>query len=204
MFDTGEPARGAEIARALLALHVESTAYLDGLPTAEFFETQVTKWSPAEHARHLHKSVRPLVKALALPRILLRLRFGAHRGASRKFSEVRDAYRARLALGYGANPYAPSPRDVPADADAWRRDIMRRWTASVDELGSAIGRWNERALDRYRLPHPLLGALSVREMLLFTLYHNAHHVRLVAARRSARVLDEPRRRQAQGWTSSKE
>jgi hypothetical protein len=184
MFDTGEPASGAEIAQALRELHAGSTAYLDGIPTAEFFESQATKWSPAEHARHLHKSVRPLVMALALPRLLLRLRFGTHRGDSRTFSEVRDAYRARLALGYGANPHAPRPRDIPADAKGWRRDIMRQWTASVDALAAGIGRWNEPALNRYRLPHPLLGALSVREMLLFTLYHNAHHVRLVAARRA--------------------
>jgi hypothetical protein len=184
MFDTGEPAGGAEIAQALRALHVESAAFLDGIPTAEFFESQATKWSPAEHALHLHKSVRPLVMALALPRLLLRLRFGAHRGASRTFSEVRDAYRARLALGYGTNPYAPRPRDIPADANPWRRDIMHQWTESVDALAAGIGRWNEPALDRYRLPHPLLGALSVREMLQFTLYHNAHHLRLVAARRT--------------------
>src|ERR1700686_830140 len=109
MFETGDPARGTEIARALRALHAESAQYLDEMPTAEFFEPQATKWSPAEPARHLHKSGPPPVMALALPRILLRLRFGAHRGASRLFSEVRDAYRARLALGYGANPFAPSP-----------------------------------------------------------------------------------------------
>jgi hypothetical protein len=184
MFDTGEPVHGAEISQALRGLHAESTEYLDRMPTTEFFEAQASKWSPAQHARHLHKSVRPLVMALALPRVLLWLRFGMHRGASRTFAEVRDTYRARLALGYGANPYAPSPRAVPADADAWRRDIMHQWSASVNALAAAIGRWSERARDRYRLPHPLLRALSVREMLFFTLYHNAHHVRLVAARRS--------------------
>jgi hypothetical protein len=33
-------------------------------------------------------------------------------------------------------------------------------------LTDAIGRWHEDDLDRYRLPHPLLGKLTVREMLL--------------------------------------
>ena len=42
--------------------------------------------------------------------------------------------------------------------------------------------WSERALDRYRLPHPLLGRLTVREMLLFTLYHSVHHFSLVSTR----------------------
>jgi hypothetical protein len=33
------------------------------------------------------------------------------------------------------------------------------------------------------MPHPLLGKLTVREMLLFTLYHNLHHVQNVARRK---------------------
>jgi hypothetical protein len=47
----------------------------------------------------------------------------------------------------------------------------------------ALQGWSEQALDRLRLPHPGLGLLTVREMLLFTLYHNAHHVFGVAQRR---------------------
>ena len=38
-------------------------------------------------------------------------------------------------------------------------------------------------LDRYRLPHPLIGKLTLRELLLWTLYHNAHHVQRIAERR---------------------
>lgn len=40
----------------------------------------------------------------------------------------------------------------------------------------------ESALGRRQLPHPLLGPLTVREMLLFTLYHNRHHVEVVRTR----------------------
>jgi hypothetical protein len=32
------------------------------------------------------------------------------------------------------------------------------------------------------LPHPLLGKLTVREMLFFTLYHQRHHVAVVERR----------------------
>jgi hypothetical protein len=42
--------------------------------------------------------------------------------------------------------------------------------------------WREADLDRYLLPHPLLGKLTLREMLHFTLYHNYHHVQSVATR----------------------
>jgi hypothetical protein len=36
--------------------------------------------------------------------------------------------------------------------------------------------WSEAELDRYTLPHPLLGDLTMREMLCFTLYHNQRHI----------------------------
>ena len=48
--------------------------------------------------------------------------------------------------------------------------------------------WGELALDRYRLPHPLLGRLTVREMLLFTLYHSVHHFNLVSTRVEEREM----------------
>jgi hypothetical protein len=46
-------------------------------------------------------------------------------------------------------------------------------------------RWPERALDRHLLPHPLMGLLTIREMLAFTVYHTAHHLRRVADRAAA-------------------
>ena len=184
MFDTGDPYHSDEIARQLLSLHAESVRYLDEISVTEFFQPQALKWSPAEHVRHLHKSVRPLVKALTVPRIVLRLRFGRSRRRSRLFGDIRERYLARLGKGYGVNRYAPSARPLPSDARAWRAEIMRNWTASVNALAARVDRWRDGALDRYQLPHPLMGKLTVREMMFFTVYHNAHHVRLVAERRS--------------------
>ena len=40
-----------------------------------------------------------------------------------------------------------------------------------------LGNWSEKDLDKYKLPHPLLGKLTVREMLFFTIYHNEHHLK---------------------------
>lgn len=33
-------------------------------------------------------------------------------------------------------------------------------------------------LDKYILPHPLLGKLTIREMMYFTIYHVEHHKKL--------------------------
>jgi uncharacterized damage-inducible protein DinB len=59
---------------------------------------------------------------------------------------------------------------------------MASHAAAVAELCAAIAQWPETALDARRLPHPLIGRLTVREMLLFTVYHNRHHLENVQRR----------------------
>lgn len=183
-FATGEPSSGAEIVAAMVRLHAESERYLAGIPAAEFAVPQGEKWSPADHLRHLAKSTRPLAPALGLPKFLLGLRFGRARKASRRFPVLRDDYRKLLwVTGATAGRFAPSPVAPPADLEAWRGELLGSWRGAVSDLAAKIPRWREAALDRYLLPHPLLGKLTVREMLFFTLYHNAHHLEQVAARR---------------------
>jgi hypothetical protein len=70
----------------------------------------------------------------------------------------------------------------PADLAEGQEKILCRLGATVRAVQSAFQRWPEPALDRYQLPHPLLGRLTVREMLAFSVYHHAHHLRRVAER----------------------
>ena len=68
---------------------------------------------------------------------------------------------------------------------------MARWSAATVNLCNQVARWNEADLDRYRMPHPLLGLLTVREMLQFTVYHTAHHLSRVAERAAAEPAPSP-------------
>jgi hypothetical protein len=118
--------------------------------------------------------------------------FGRPRAASRSFVDLRETYLERLAAGGTAGRFAPTARPVPSDpaeAEAWRERILEGWRVASSGLPSVVRRWDDAALDRHRLPHPLLGRLTAREMLFFTLYHNAHHLNLVAERASGRRFD---------------
>ncbi len=181
-FETGTPVTGTDLGNALGALVASGTAYLVTLPDPIFFAPQGAAWSPAEHVRHLQAASAPLVMALKLPRWMLKLRFGAHLGSSRSFNEIRSVYRGHLAAGAQAGPYAPSREPAPGAPAARRNDIMTGWAATTVQLQNALRGWTEPALDRQRLPHPILGMLTVREMLSFTVYHTAHHLRRIAER----------------------
>ena len=113
-----------------------------------------------------------------MPRWLLWLRSGRGR-VSRGYDEMRQVYLARLARGASAGRFAPASMKEHTEAE--RDRVMSYHAAAVERLTS-IARWPERALDTTKMPHPLLGSITVREMLLFTLYHNRHHLEGVRRR----------------------
>jgi DinB superfamily len=158
-----------------------SAEYWSAFDVPAFFRPIGSGWSPSETVRHLNKSTCAVVMALGMPKLLLRFRFGRARRPSMSYDELHDRYISKLAEGAKAGRFGPSPRSE-ADLDAWRREIMSDFAQLHAALLKAIQRWPERALDRLQLPHPLLGKLTVREMLMFTLYHHRHHVEVVQRR----------------------
>lgn len=182
-----EPLSREAIAEELDTIHAESVRYWSTLSTATFLAPIGEAWSPRENVRHLTRSVRAVTRGLRLPRFVVRLSFGAARRASRSLEEMRGWYLGALTPGFRAAAFAPSRRHTGDDPEGERTRIMAQHAAAIRALREATLRWSERHLDRCRLPHPLLGPLTVREMLLFTLLHNRHHVAGVQRRLATHV-----------------
>lgn len=172
-----------EIIDAFKRQEDESVAFWNAFDTETFFQPLGASWSPADTVRHLIKSTRPVVRALGMPRIALRLMFGAPRRASVSYDDLRGRYLNVLADGGQAGRYAPTPRADKKLAER-RDEIMRDFTAVNDDLRTAIARWPDSALDSVQLPHPFAGKFTLREMLFFTLYHQRHHIAVVERRRN--------------------
>lgn len=177
-----EPAAKPQIVDALRTLHEQSTAFWRAIDDERFFAPLGEAWSPADNVRHLDRSVAPVAQLLRLPTPVLRLLWGKVRRPSRSYAEVRERYRERLAEGVQAGRFAPPPLPAPASPREARRGLMAKRELRARALEAAIGGWEEDALDRFLLPHPALGKVTVREMLFFTVYHNLHHVANVARR----------------------
>ncbi|HVR97779.1 MAG TPA: DinB family protein [Thermoanaerobaculia bacterium] len=180
-----EPFAGAEIVRELRALHARSRDFWNAFSTTEFFRPFGDAWSPADNARHLLKSNRPVLRALTTPRALMAIRFGTGLRPSQTYAEVRERYLAKLATGVTAGRFAPQPLASPEQTEEQRSSLMAAMDQVSENLTGAVSGWRDWQLDRLRLPHPALGRLTVREMLFFTLYHNLHHVRNVERRMKA-------------------
>lgn len=170
-----DPQSREDILAALDELLNQGLNFWTEFPPKRFATPIGDAWSPADNVRHLIKSTLPVTKALKLPGLVLRSLFGPAKEASLSYGELVAKYKALLAAGGNAGKFAPRTISVPDDLEAWQLKLISVCRDSLSDLSRAVGRWSESDLDQYRLPHPLLGKLTLREMLLFTLYHYTHH-----------------------------
>ena len=52
---------------------------------------------------------------------------------------------------------------------------MKSFSKELEKLNEQIDEWKEDDLKSYQLPHPVLGKLSIKEMIFFTIIHTDHH-----------------------------
>jgi hypothetical protein len=53
--------------------------------------------------------------------------------------------------------------------------LVQSISNEIKWLSEKLNKFTEEELDKYILPHPLLGKLTIREMMFFTIYHVLHH-----------------------------
>ena len=134
------------------------------------------KWSTGQHLDHLIRSTRPLNLAYRLPYWGLRWQFGQkNERPERTYPELVTRYQERLAQGGQATgPYVPPVVGVEQKAK-----LIAQFVRENERLIKAIGTHSEEKLGSYLLPHPLLGKLTLREMLYFAVHHVEHHYRIL-------------------------
>lgn len=148
---------------------------IESLPEEELNIAPDGKWSPLKQLEHLLRSIQPLNKALRIPLPGLRILFGKPNRSSRSYDEIIAKYLAKLKEGGKA-----SGRFIPAKKQD-KNKIIKKYRAQSELLYKVISKWDRDDLDKYLLPHPLLGKMLIREMLYFTIYHTEHHFKIIAA-----------------------
>ena len=148
------------------------------LTEAQFSYQPDGRWSVGDTAQHLYLSARPVVRVLSSPREIFE-QWGNAEGPSRSYEALAELYpRILQTTGIKAPAsFAPRPNDVPTDKAA----MLTRLTDIYKALGDQLTAFSEIELDRYQMPHPALGMLSVREMILFTGVHTRHHIAVLKA-----------------------
>jgi hypothetical protein len=150
--------------------------WFTAIPVENFFNRYGEVWSASDNVDHLIKAHKPIVLALKLPKIVLRATFGKPDRASMPYEELCQIYREAIARGAQASGrYLPNQENPDAGMETKKKELLKQFSKASTELVSAVERWEDREFDEYMLPHPILGKLTIREMLFFTVYHNLRH-----------------------------
>lgn len=167
--------RGALI-ETLLYANRRVSDWFTAVPATDFFSRSASGWSASDNLDHLIKVVRPITRALKLPRLALQGMFGKPEKPSRGYEEICEMYRIEINKGAQASGRYLPDHESPGDNSGIRKaELIRQWEKVSGELVAAAEEWTEADLDACQLPHPILGKLTMREILFFTIHHNLRH-----------------------------
>jgi DinB superfamily len=139
---------------------------------AFFKQPHAEKWSVAQNLVHLNFVAKNILGALSTPAVLTG--FGKANRASRDFDTIRDAYLSGLSEWQAKGmPYKHLNTEGP------KISLLQNFKAIHQNLMTHAASLSEDDLDSFQLPHPVLGLMTVREMLGFAAYHIRHHYEII-------------------------
>jgi len=163
------------ITKKLVENHLNFSNYIAGLSLDAYEFSYLEKWNAGQHLDHIIKSVSVLTKALSIPRFILKSKFGVANRASGTPDVLIEKYLEKLKT---AKP-TPSRFQPVIISFTQKEKAIKKLKKQVDKLCKRAMKFSEDNLDVYILPHPLLGKLTLRELLHFTSYHVQHHQELI-------------------------
>jgi len=163
------------ITKELIENHSSFSNYIGNLSLGEYEFSYQEKWNAVQHLDHIIKSVAILAKAFGVPKFILKRKFGVANRPSRTQDVLIVKYLEKLKTAM------PTPSRFQPDTInfAQKEKALKKLQKQVNKLCKRAVKFSEEKLDVYILPHPLLGKLTLRELLYFTSYHVKHHHELI-------------------------
>lgn len=146
--------------------------WIAGQPDGRFEVGPAGRWSMGQHLEHLVRSVQPLTLGMSMPKFVLGVALGTMKRPSMSYAELAAKYEGVLdAGGKASGRYEP-----PVVRVSRKGKLLAAHGAQAERLAVLVGKFSEGELDKYGANHPLIGMLSLRELLFFTVHHHDHHL----------------------------
>jgi hypothetical protein len=157
----------------------ELTSYCSRIPETIFFRQPPDKWSIAQNIHHLVISTKTSTAAFALPVFLVSLIGGKANRSSWPYEKLVYTYKVKLDEGGKAKGrYVPRP--LKESRFVSRERMIAEWRKVTSLYLQAIKKnRTDTQLDKYVVPHPLLGKITLRELCYFNIYHTQHHLETI-------------------------
>lgn len=133
------------------------------------------QWTSGQQALQLLQCIKAVNAPLSMPKFLLRLKFGKANSAIRSYDQVVTLYNELLIEKHGDPFKALKQTKVPPLKD--KTYILNRLQVESKKLQYKTRKLSDHNMDTLILPHPLLGKMPIREIIMWTTHHIEHHTK---------------------------
>ncbi len=131
------------------------------------------RWTAGQQIQHLVDSIKPLNLALSLPSFILKAKFGTTNRELRTYNEIVNKYNEKLIK------YKDKARDFNSKVSTPDEKKLIKLVTTLKKQNKKLQYKTEKLsnykLDNLILPHPLLGKMPLREIIMWTAHHTEHH-----------------------------
>lgn len=166
-----------EIAELIDAKHSELIHWLEQQPNESWTQGPEGKWTQGQQALHLLQSIVPLNNALSLPKFLIRYKFGKANRPVRDYDTIVNRYEERLKDAKGKTFKGSQNMKIPEINE--KQYILNRLQTESKKLQYKTKKISDKNLDKLILPHPLMGKMPIREIIMWTAHHVEHHTEIL-------------------------
>ncbi|APG64225.1 hypothetical protein LPB136_02065 [Tenacibaculum todarodis] len=164
--------------------HQQLFDWLKEQPEDTFEKGPEGKWTTGQHIEHLVNSIQKLNNALSFPSFILKSKFGTSNREVRTYNEVVKKYQDKLivnqekARAFNINVKTPSEKKY--------KQLLSTLEIQNKKLQYKTLKLKDKNLDTLILPHPLMGKMPLREIIMWTAYHTEHHTTILEEKHSSK------------------
>jgi hypothetical protein len=162
-----------EIIQLLEKEHLTLVTWLEKQPDKNWEKGPDNKWTTGQHVLHLVDSLKKLNYALSIPKFILKNKYGVSNRALRPYAAVTKRYEERLAESQAkAKTFNAGLKTSPLNE---KKRLIDTLITQNKKLQYKTNKWKDAHLDTLILPHPLMGKMPIREIIMWTAHHTKHH-----------------------------
>lgn len=163
------------IAELLEKKHQILFNWLENQPTDIWDKGPDGKWTTGQQIQHLVDSLQLLNNALSYPRFLLKFKFGLCNREPRNYNTVAKKYQKKLLENKERAKVFNQKLKNPKLNE--RERLLTRLQIQSKKLQYKTKKISDKNLDTLIIPHPLMGKMTVREIIMWTAHHTEHHTK---------------------------
>ncbi len=164
-----------QIAEILEEKHQNLFDWLENQPKNLWEKGSEKKWTTGQHTLHLADSLALLNKALKYPKFLLKYKFGICNRATRDYETIVKKYHEKLAVNQERATNFNKDLKIPLLSE--KEILINKLNTGSKKLQKKLKILKDKDLDRLLLPHPLMGRMTLREIIMWTAHHTEHHTK---------------------------